>query len=107
MFVNFRGQPLRMPKDCLFPGEMTADSAQMKELKEQAKFAMAVVAMREGKHEEALNGFETLYQPQASYYTGLVGTQLRTHHVAKTSDQCLVNFLTLNQVFSSVFLVRA
>ena len=61
-----------MPKDCLFPGEMLMDPALLKEQKERAKFALAIVAMREGRHEEALNGFEKLCQPQAAYYMGLV-----------------------------------
>ena len=61
-----------MPKDCLFPGEMSPDPAHLKELKEQSNFAMATVAMREGRHEEALKGFETMYTPQAAYYTGMV-----------------------------------
>ena len=61
-----------MPKDCLFPGERSPDPVQLKELKEQSSFAMAMIAMREGRHEEAVQGFETMYTPQAAYYTGMV-----------------------------------
>ena len=61
-----------MPKDCLFSGDTMMDPALLKELKEKSKFALAVVAMREGRHEDALNSFEELYHPQAAYYTGLV-----------------------------------
>ena len=72
LFCIFRGQPLKMPKDCLFSGDTMMDPALLKELKEKSKFALAVVAMREGRHEDALNSFEELYHPQAAYYTGLV-----------------------------------
>ena len=83
-----------MPKDCLFPGEMSADPAQLKELKEQSNFAMATVAMREGRHEEALKGFEALYTPRASYYTGLVsimsGEIIYLNHLMKKGTLALL-----------------
>jgi len=48
------------------------DPAVVKELREQVRFAMAIVAMRDEKYREALSAFESIYKPEAAFYSGQV-----------------------------------
>ena len=57
----------------LFPGDDIIDPAIVKDIREQVKFAMATIAMKEGNYKEALSAFESLYKAEASYRIALVG----------------------------------
>ncbi|KAK3594749.1 hypothetical protein CHS0354_014176 [Potamilus streckersoni] len=65
-----------MPKESLFPDNSVPDTAQLQRMIEQTKFALAMVAMREGNYEEAVKGFESASSAWASYHTAKIYTQL-------------------------------
>ncbi|XP_053407821.1 E3 SUMO-protein ligase RanBP2-like [Mercenaria mercenaria] len=67
---------IRKPKELLFPGDDIIDPAVVKDIREQVKFAMAVIAMKQENYKEALSAFENLYKPEASHYTGLIYRKL-------------------------------
>lgn len=56
----------------IFPSDVVLDPAVVKDIREQVKFAMAIIAMNQENYREALSAFESLYKPEASYYSGLV-----------------------------------
>ncbi|KAL8618871.1 hypothetical protein ACOMHN_000878 [Nucella lapillus] len=64
---NQRGPQVKV---CLFDdgddGDLTPATTQ--ELLQDAKFASATIAMREGRYEDAIRGFERLTTPYASFY---------------------------------------
>lgn len=61
--------PIRMPKERMFSDtdNTDCDSNQVQYLIDQAKFAMATIAMKKGQFEEAREQFEKLNQPLSSY----------------------------------------
>jgi len=61
-----------MPKEVMFPSEIVMDPAVVKGIRDQVKFAMAMIAMNQQNYEVALNAFTGLYKAEASYYSGLV-----------------------------------
>ncbi|KAL3864553.1 hypothetical protein ACJMK2_006225 [Sinanodonta woodiana] len=71
-----RDDHVPMPKESLFPDNSVPDTAQLQKMIEQTKFALAMVAMREGKFEEAVKGFDGASSPWASYHTAKIYTQL-------------------------------
>ena len=50
--------------------DLTPDAVQ--EMMKDAKFASATIAMRAGRYEEAVKGFEKLTTPYASFYSAQV-----------------------------------
>ncbi|KAL4232099.1 E3 SUMO-protein ligase RanBP2 [Mactra antiquata] len=71
-----RNQNMGTPKELMFPMDTMMDPAAVKQIREQVKFAMATIDMKEERNEEALNVFETLHQPEAAYYSGLIYRKL-------------------------------
>ena len=72
-FYHYRNFTIKQQKDMLFPSPVSImDPAQIKEMREQIRFARACVAMKEERYEEALSSFENLPQAKAAYYTGMV-----------------------------------
>ena len=53
--------------------DLTPDAVQ--EMMQDAKFASAIIAMKAGRYEEAVKGFEKLTTPYASFYMAQVGTE--------------------------------
>lgn len=53
-------------------GDDDLATAGIQELLQEAKFASSVLAMKEGRYEEALEGFQKLMTPWASFYKAQV-----------------------------------
>jgi hypothetical protein len=68
---------VRHPKERLFPGADTSvDQNQIRDCLRNGKFFLACDAMRSEQHEKAIEAFEELNMPYASYHQAHVSTTL-------------------------------